>query len=167
MSWPGGAPRCRGPSARLLRCPQACSRAPKRGFPYEARRWNEASSFLSRVSWGIASDGLPRQGWTRWWSGSGKELMARDRRPKSLCPWPHVLCRRKPTGRRADLRGPGEHDGAARVGLWKRAGAARQAGAHLQPKTTCLRPVGTAQRGADQLRQTFGSNLRPPAHDSF
>ena len=60
---------------------------------------------------------------------AGKELMARDRRPKSLCPWPHVLCRRKPTGRRADLRGPGEHDGAARVGLWKRAGAAAGRGA--------------------------------------
>jgi len=92
---------------------------------------------------------------------AGKELMARDRRPERLCPWPHVLCRRKPTGRRADLRGPGEHDGAARVGLWKRAGAARQAGVHLQPKTTCLRPVGTAQRGAGQLSarpsaQTFG-----------
>ena len=50
-------------------------------------------------------------------------------RPKSLCPWPHVLCRRKPTGRRADLRGPGEHDGDARVGLWKRAGAAAGRGA--------------------------------------
>ena len=50
-------------------------------------------------------------------------------------------CPRTPTGRRADLQGPGEHDGACSRGIARRAGAAarriarrvrapRQAGAH-------------------------------------
>ena len=64
----------------------------------------------------IASEGLPRQGWTRWWSVRARNWWRGAGGP-SLCPWPHVFCRRKPTGRRAELRGPGEHDGAARVGL--------------------------------------------------
>ena len=52
-----------------------------------------------------------------------KELMAKDRRPKPL-PLAARTLPSKANGARADLRRPGEHDGAARVGLWKRAGAA-------------------------------------------
>ena len=114
---------------------------------------------------------------------AGKELMARDRRPKSLCPWPHVLCRRKPTGRRADLRGPGEHDGAAgrcsrsrsvrvtrRVGSRDVCGASRRAGhtpAGAKRDLFAIKRGGSISRPAHVMRLAQGASANNARTNTF